>query len=258
MDTDLRTGKVTLSFQPEVLPKVQSVSFAGNEAVANTELNSALNPIMANADYTDRRFATAVELNLRPVYEQHGYYRVKLTPGSPVWTDAGVSVGVTITEGAPYQLGKVDLIGDDLPTDAMLAAAKFPAGKLANWEQIQNGIWELEKVVKRTGFFQAAASSERYYDDTAHVLDLRVRLNKGPLYRFGEIRFTGLSPDLEAQARRLWKPKTGDPYDYAYQTEFFQAFSRMVDFHGFRKHDVKVQKGAGDYVMDINLIFEMR
>jgi len=39
----------------------------------------------------------------------------------------------------------------------------------------------MEKVVKRTGFFEAAASPDRIFDDTAHVLDLKIRIAKGPL-----------------------------------------------------------------------------
>jgi len=258
METDLKTRKLNPSFQPEVLPKVQSVTFTGNERVASTELASVLNPIVANSDYTDRKFASAVELNLRPVYEQHGYYRVKFAPVGPQWTDAGVSVSIAITEGAPYQPGKVDLVGDNLPIDAMISAAKFPKGKLANWKQIQEGIWEMEKVIKRTGFFEAAASPERSYDDAACVLDLRIRIDKGPLYHFGEVRVTGLSPDLEGRARGMWKPKAGDPYDYAYPNDFLQDFSRTVDFRNFRKYAAVAQRGAGDHVMDINLVFEVR
>ena len=140
----------------------------------------------------------------------------------------------------------------------MLAAAKFPTGELANWKLIQEGIWAMEKVVKRTGFLDARASADRTYDDTAHMLALRVRIAKGPLYHFGEIRITGLSPDLQERARRIWQPKAGDPYDYGYTSEFFQAFSRVVDFRAFRKYDAKATKGAGDHVMDINLVFEGR
>ena len=258
MENDFRTGKLTSSFQPEVLPRVHSVGFTGNQVIASGELGPALNRVVANAEYTDRRFAVAVDLNLRPVYEQHGYYRVRFVPSPPQWTDGGVSVVVGITEGSPYQLGNVEVLGENLPLDAMVSAAKFPKGKLANWTQIQEGIWEMEKVVKRMGFFEATASPNRSYDDAAHVLELRIRVNKGPLYHFGEIRITGLGPDLEGRARRTWKPKPGDPYDYGYPNEFFQAFSRTVDFRNFRKFNAVVQKAAGNYVMDVNLVFETR
>ncbi len=159
MEADLKTRRMTVSFQPEVLPRIQSVAFTGNQAIAAAELSSALNRVVANEGYTQRKFAALVELNLRPLYEQYGYYRVQFAPGGPQWTDAGVSLTVGITEGPPYQLGKVDLIGDNLPVDAMLSAAKLPTGKAANWRQIQQGIWDMERVVKRTGFFEAAASA---------------------------------------------------------------------------------------------------
>ena len=255
---DLNTHKLTLSFQPAVLPRVQSVAFTGNQAVDSKELGSVLNRIVADSGYTDRAFASAVELNLRPVYEEHGYYRVVLAPGNPVWTDSGVSVNVAVAEGAPYRLGNVELLGDDLPASTMLSAAQFPKGKLANWKQIQDGIWEMERIVKRTGYFEAAAAPDRSYDDAAHTLDLRIRTVKGPLYHFGEVRITGLAPNLAERAKRMWKPKLGDPYDYSYPNEFLQAFSGTVDFRNFSKHEAVVQKGEGDHVMDINLVFEPR
>ena len=57
---------------------------------------------------------------------------------------------------------------------------------------------------------------------------------------------------------RLWRPKTGDPYDYAYPHEFLRAFSRTVDFRNFRKYETNAQKGTGDHVMDINVVFVAR
>ena len=145
VEDDLKTGKLSLSFQPEVLPSLRSVAFAGNQSVAVGELSALLNPIVSSIGYTDRSFAAAIELNLRPVYEQHEYYRVRFAPSSPQWTDAGIIVTVAINEGAPFQLGSVELLGENLPVDAMASATKFPKGKLANWKQIQEGIWEAER-----------------------------------------------------------------------------------------------------------------
>jgi outer membrane protein assembly factor BamA len=258
METDVKTRALVLSFEPEVLPRVQSVAFTGNQAVPSTDLTNALNAVVLNSEYTGRKFASLVDLNLRPVYEEHGYYRVQFAPGAPEWKEGGVAVQIAIQEGAPYTLGRVDLDGPDLPADRMMAAAKLPIGALANWKQIQSGIWDMERVVKRTGFFEAVAISDRLYDDPSHVLNLRVRIKKGPIYRFGEIRMTGLTAELEPQARALWKPKSGDPYDYAYASEFLKAFSGSADLRGFRKIDAKTRRGAADHVMDIELVFEPR
>ncbi len=258
VETDFKTRKLLLSFQPETLPRVVNFSFTGNSVVGAEALGAVLKKIVADTDYTERKFAAAVEMNLRPVYEERGYYRVRLVPGAPQWVAGGVSVNVAVAEGAQYQLGKVELVGDSLPVEAMMSVGRLPVGRLANWRQIQEGMWEMEKVVRRTGYFQARSSDERSYDDAAHVLNLRVVVSKGPLYRWGEIRFTGLGGEVEAAARKTWQPKSGDPYDYGYPNEFLQAFSRVVNFGQFRKYEAVTKKGAGDFVMDVDVTFAAR
>lgn len=258
METDLTKQNLTLSFQPEVLPRVQSVVFEGNQAVSAGELAAALDKILAGVGYTDRGFARAVELNVRPVYEEHGYYRVQFAPSAPEWKEGGVAVKVGVKEGALFQLGTVEFVGAELPVEKMMAAGKFPLGKTANGKQIQQGIWEAERVLKTGGYFDAAGKTERTFDDGAHVLNLRVRIEKGPLYRFGALRIRGLSADQEGKARKLWKLKAGDPYDLTYVSTFFQSFGQAVDMRSFRKTEVQSKKGAGEHVQDVELVFEAR
>jgi outer membrane protein assembly factor BamA len=255
LESDLKTRAMIASFQPENLPRLSSIAFAGNRAVASADLNAVLNPILAEQGYTDRRFADAIEMNLRPLYEERGLYRVRFAPGASKWTDAGVSVAVEISEGESYKLGKVEIAGEDLPVNTMLAAGKLPAGGLANWKQIQSGIWDMEKVVKRTGFMDATALPERIFRDEERVLDLRISVQKGDLYRYGEIRISGLTPALEQKARQMLRIKSGDPFDYGYPSEFIQTFSRAVDLSDYRKLDATVKDGAGEHVRDVTLVF---
>ena len=273
LETDFATRKLVISFQPEVLPHLLSVAFTGNRAIASSALNALLNRTAINQNYTRRSFAAALELNLRPLYEERGFYRVRFAPSAPQWSEpgiagsgiagsgiagSGVTVSVAISEGEAYQLGKVQLLGEDLPSDAMLAAAKFQSGRLANGSEIQKSLWAMERVVRRTGFFTATALPEPSFDDAARILTLRVRIAKGPLYHFGAVGFTGLNPAQEAIARRLWRPKPGDPYDFLYTSEFFQALAREADLHAFRKYDAVVRPAPGDHVMNLTLVFELR
>jgi outer membrane protein assembly factor BamA len=260
MESDLTKNEMMVSFQPEGLPAVRSVAFTGNQTVASGKLESALSPVLGNPGfrYTERKLTEAVELNLRPVYEEYGLYRVRFAPSEPRWVETGVDLTIAITEGSPYQLGKVEITGEDLPLEAMVSAAKFPKGKLANWKKIQESVWEMEKVLKRRGFLAVSSVFERSFDDAGRALDLRVKVSKGPVYRLGEVRVTGLSPELEGKARRVWKPKAGEPYDYAYPNDFFQEFSKTVDFGGFRKYKADMQMRANEPVIDINLVFERR
>ena len=186
-------------------------------------------------------------------------YRVKF-PGVTAQNvdSSSVAVTVAIEEGAKFNLGEVHIIGNDLPIDAMLAAAGFKKGKVANWTEIQNGIWAMEKPVKRTGYFDAAAKPERVLHDDERIVELNISFYKGPLYHFGQLRISGLSPDLEAKARKTWKMESGNPYDYAYAGDFIREFSKSVDFRQFKKYDVKAQRGSGDHVMDVTLMFEQK
>jgi len=257
-------GKSNISFQPDPLPRIAAISFTGQSELTSEQLADLIPKDMREQGYTDRSFRQAVELNLRRAYEEHGMYRVRF-PGitaqrEPGWT---VSVTTSIEEGAKFTLGEVqvsgdNVLGDQLPIDAMLKAAKFRKGELANWTQIQNSIWELEKPVKRLGYFHAAATAQRIYHDDQHILDLKISMNLGPIHKFGQLQITGLPPDLEAQARKTWSLKPGDPFDYDYPRDFLQSLFRSVDSRQFKKYSVKLQPGAGDNVMDFALIFEPR
>ncbi len=258
METDFYSRRTLLSFQPETLPRIAQVDFTGNHSVPSAELHAALDKIVLNEGYTERSFANLVDQNLRRLYERRGLYRVRFAPGRPRITDEPLALTVAIDEGEPYTLGRVEIAGADLPADAMLRAARFPTEKLANWQQIQEGIWEAEKVVKRTGFYAAAARAERLFDDPSRVLNLRLTVAKGPLFRMGQVRFTGLTPDQEASARAAWKRKPGDSFDYAYSSEYELELLRILDTRKMRKVDVKEHIDQSTHVVDFDIVFVPR
>jgi len=246
-----------LSFQPDVLPRVGAMTFTGNREFSAEELLGIMNKVAAGQEYTDRRYRTYVELNLRPAYETRGMYRVQF-PAIVAQESAPLSVVVatTIVEGAKYTLGNVRILGDSLPLEGMVKAGALRSQSLANWTEIQNGIWEMEKVVRRTGYFESRIAPHRIFHDDQRVLDLDLAVSKGPLYRYGEVSMIGLPASLESKLRSMWKPRTGEPYDYGYPNEFLQSLARSAEARQIKKMDAKAQKGSGDHVMDIKLTFE--
>lgn len=252
-------GKSSLSFQPEQLPRIVAIDFSGQSELTSQELMGLIPKDVREQGYTDRTFRRAVELNLRRAYEERGMYRVRF-PSITARRESGWAVSVTtsVEEGAKFTLGDVQIVGDKLPVDAMLKAAKFHKGQIANWTEIQNSIWELERPVKRIGYYHAAARPERILHDDQHVLDLKIAFNLGQFYTFGQLRITGLTPNQEAQARKIWDLTSGAVFDYDYPRNFFPAFFRSVDSHQFKKFNVTTQKGSGENVMDFVLSFEPR
>ncbi len=251
-------GKSNVSFQPDPLPRIEAMNFMGASALTPAQLADLIPKDVREQGYTDRGFHQAVELNLRRAYEERGRYRVRFASitaqREPGWA---VSVTTSVEEGPKFTLGEVQVQGDKLPLDAMLEAAKFRKGQIANWTEIQNSIWELEKPVKRLGYLNASAKPERIFHDEQRVLDVRLSVSLGPLYRFGQLRITGLTPELEAEARKVWSLNPGDPFNYEYPNDFSQVFFRTVGSTKF-KFKTKMQKGSGENVMDFALAFEPR
>jgi hypothetical protein len=52
---------------------------------------------------------------------------------------------------------------------------------------IQNGIYQMEKELKRVGYYEALAKPERKLDDSAYSLNLRIAFHTGPVYHFGDV-----------------------------------------------------------------------
>jgi outer membrane protein assembly factor BamA len=259
MEADLASRKTIVSFQPETLPRIASMTFTGQHDMTAEELTGLLQNFVADQGYTDRHFRDAVEMNLRRAYEERGMYRVRF-PSVTSRKAAASTVIVTtaVEEGPKFTLGDVELVGDKLPVEAMLKAAKFKKGKVANWTEIQNGIWELERPLKRTGYFDAVAKAERVLHDDQRVLDIRIPFYMGPFYHFGQLHITGLTAALESQARKMWKLQPGDPFDYDYPRDFFRAFFASVDSRQFKKFAANMQNAAGDHIKDFTLVFEPR
>ncbi|HUB82368.1 MAG TPA: hypothetical protein VMB03_26405 [Bryobacteraceae bacterium] len=257
LESDLRTGRNLISFQPATLPHIAALNFIGQHELTSEALNGVLAKLIADEGYTDRRFRQLVEINLRREYEDHGMYRVAFPKITAQKTSPGnVTVTTAIDEGPQFKLGEVTFVGNNLPREAMFQAAQFKKDQIANWSEIQKSIWEAEKPVKRTGYFQASARPERIFHDDQLRLDLKIPFALGPMFYAGKLTIIGLAPDDEAKARKLWKLRIGDPYDYEYPAEFLKAFVPSVSTE-FRRITPTTQPRPNN-VMDFMLLFEMK
>src|SRR5260370_33552989 len=108
--------RLVISFQPANLPRIASMSFTGNQELASADLARIMQKVAAGEGYTDRRFRSFTELNLRPAYEEHGMYRVKFPGVTAQHVDSSsVAVTAAIEEVAKVNLVKAHIIGNDLP-----------------------------------------------------------------------------------------------------------------------------------------------
>jgi len=228
-ESDLARGTMSVVFVPANLPKIGEVVFSGNQVLDNATLQRAIVLVAPGQDYTDRLFGRMLELNLRPLYEERGRLTVsfpKFAIAEP--TAASSTVNVEINEGPAWTLGKVGLQGDGLPVDEMMQAAKFPEGQLANWKQILECVNTAEKALRRHGYLHAASRPVRSLHENGNVVDLTVQVCKGDQFLFAGLQINGFSPELERQARKLWKLAENGPMDAGYVNEYVRSMLQAL------------------------------
>jgi hypothetical protein len=182
-------------------------------------------------------------------------YRVRFAPvASRQESPTSMAVTIPIEEGAKYTLGDVDLVGDNMPREAMLKSAKLPNGQIANWMLIQNGIYQMEKELKRVGYYEALAKPERKLDDSAHSLNLRIAFHTGPVYHYGDVVFKGLNAGVESKARTLWNPP-GNVWDLLYTSQFLGEFKKDP---ALRNWKVKVGERASPQTQLVTAVMEFQ
>ena len=240
-----RGSAVEVSLQPEVLPRIGSLTFSGQEEFTSDELGKIFRKATAPEGYTDRGFRKLLDFNVRRAYEDRGMYRVRFLSVTPQFTDSSsVTVTVRVEDGPRFTLGDVQLIGEGLPAEPMLGAAKLKKGQTANRAQIQQGIWAMESIVKRTGFFEATALPERNLDDSRRVLNLKVPFQMGPLYHSAN----SVSPAFPRRRKRRRGEsgdlRPGDPFDYAYPTDFLALFSQALKLERQPAMEIKMTPGT--------------
>lgn len=190
--------------------EVVSIDFAGNQAISDAELESAVlthssscPPLLAltcalgidwgrNRAYLSRRTLDADAENLRIFYQARGFRAVNIVPEVMSRDDGTVAVTFRIREGAPYRVGEIALTGDSLPPEVGLAdALPFGVGDPLSPLLLLETTDTLTLRLRNAGYawaevfdgFRRAAGS-----DTASV---SYRVELGPRTVFGPVQVIG-------------------------------------------------------------------
>lgn len=216
--------KYEAQFHPAAgLPNVALVTFEGNKAVRDTELQNAIAAVAFGQPYTESNFRLLLESQVAPVYEKSGYLRVKFpsittTPSVQV---KGVDVKVAVEEGEQYKLGDVTVIGAMADQSKhILRVAKIPPMKVVDFDQIRSAIVRIKGALRHEGYLDVEVSLDREINDEKKIVNLVLVPQPGPQYTFGKLQVKGLGLDSVAAVEKAWVLKKGDPYPGEYPSYF--------------------------------------
>jgi outer membrane protein insertion porin family len=164
----------------------------------------------------------------------------------------GVVVHVTVEEGVPYKLRKVSLTG---AAPELLGNAKLKTGGVVNFDEVNQGLERVKTELKREGYMQAQASTDRVVDDQNRMVDVVLQVDPGPLFTMGKLSIEGLDLHGEPAVRKLWGVQEGKPFNSKYPDYFLDRIREdgMFDGLGATKASTKVDDVT--HVVDVTLTF---
>jgi outer membrane protein insertion porin family len=165
---------------------------------------------------------------IRPSYQKQGYLRAKLGPpeirltGNPNQKlPEQIPVFVPITPGPIYRWKGVEWTGNSLLSNTTLASdLGLKPGDVADGMAIEAGFDRIREEYAHVGYLEAKVDPVASYDDQAHTLFYRVRIDEGSSYKFGSLTITGLSPAAEKRLRDAWTIPKGELFDKTTYEEF--------------------------------------
>ncbi len=119
--------------------------------------------------------------------------------------EAGQRLVVEIEMGPVTVVGEVAIEGGEAK---WIENAGYVKGEAAESRKLNRAMGKVIEAARNEGFLMASARSTNVLRDGR--LDVALSMDKGPLFRFGELKIEGLSAQGETRARKLWQLKAGE------------------------------------------------
>lgn len=257
-------GKIEIVIQPSFLPSVAEIAFTGNKAIPTQQLREAAAGPAVGAVFTEPKFREILENSVRPQYEAIGRLRVDWTKIEvvPAKGVKGLAVNVQVNEGDEFKLRHV-VIGKPDSEDkaafnetALVKVGGFETDQVANFNKIKAGVSLIEQSLRKRGYLEVKSKMDRTIDDAAKAVDIKLTIDPGPLFTFGQLNITGLDIESEPVIRKLWALKKGQPFNIEYPDFFLDKIRADGVFDNLGRTKSVIDQNPGNGNVDVTLIFE--
>jgi outer membrane protein assembly factor BamA len=150
-----------------------------------------------------------------------------------------IPVFIPITPGPVYKWKGVEWSGNSLLASTTLTSdLGLKDGDIADGMAIEAGLDRVREEYGHVGYLDAKIDLQPLYDDQAHTLFYRVRIEEGKAYKFDALTITGLSPTAEKRLRDAWTIPQGELFDKAiFEELLIKLETKPVEiFHNLPVH----------------------
>jgi outer membrane protein insertion porin family len=208
--------------------RIRDLTFPGADATQVPALEAAGRRLL-ELPYQRATTTGYIELNLRPVYLEHGYLKAQFgqpavtlvvdSPSEPV-----VSLAIPVTAGPQYRLGAVLWSGNKaIASKELDRLVKTKPGEPANLVQMHRDLEAVHALYVKSGYLRQTAREIPRFDESIQMATFEVQVSEEGQYKFASLSLTGLEPQVRDLVREEWKMREGEPYDPGYIKTFLSA-----------------------------------
>src|SRR5947207_1610981 len=251
----LPNNEVNVIFQVNEHAKitVKEVRFVGNRAASASMLKDAMltqegSPfsfLTGAGTYREDAFQRD-EIVLQGLYFDMGYIYVKFgKPAIELSPDKRyIFITMTIEEGDPFDVGKIDVSGDLLrPKQELLAMIETRPGDRFSKTRLQNDMNRLLDVYKDQGYAYANVTPDTAVDAERKIVDLTYVFQKGQPVSIEKIEVVGNTKTRDKVIRREMRIAEGDLYN---GTKVRASKARVTALGFFDSVEINQKRGSTD------------
>ncbi|MBP1710416.1 MAG: outer membrane protein [Deltaproteobacteria bacterium] len=237
---------------------IRSIEFEGNEAFTAKELLKQMSTKKRTilGFFTDDGILQSNEMKqdvqkISSFYFNNGFINSQV--GEPVIThDAkGIYIKITVQEGKRYNVGKVELSGDELkrPREELFALLNTKEGKHYSREGVMKDIEIITVAANDEGYAHADVNPNVVTRDAEQLVDINLQLNKGELVHISRIGISGNTVTRDKVIRRQLAIVEGDLYS---SSKLKKSHSNLTQLQYFEEVDFQTEKTPNNK-MDLNI-----
>ncbi|MGC1615404.1 MAG: POTRA domain-containing protein, partial [Candidatus Acidiferrum sp.] len=224
-------GNVQQFHVQDVSLYIASVEF-GDPALSSSRVVQQQLSVLQGKPYSRMTIDLFLSEQVRPLYLERGYLRVKLGPpqvrltGNPNQKlPEQLPIFVPVATGAVYHWKEAQWSGNSVLSSITLSGELgLKPGDVANGMQIQAGWDRAGEEYGHRGYLEAKMDPVASYDDQSQTVSYAVPVVEGVQYHFSTMVLTGLSLDAERLLLQKWPMEAGAIFD---KTAFEQFLIKL-------------------------------
>ena len=256
---------VTFQIREYAEVKVKRVTFLGNEALSDQELQGIMVTREGNflslftemGAFREADFEEDLQ-RLTAFYYEHGYVQVQVEmPTLRLSPDKEhLYITVRIEEGPQHFAGDIDVAGDLLDDrEKLLEMTGLGDEEVFRYGALQEDMMRLQRFYQDAGYANAQVLPQEQIDPETRKVDVTYHITKGEKVRVGRIEIAGNTTTRDQVIRRELAIAEGDWYSASGIERSQQRIQRLGFFEGV---DVTSQQTDQPGVVDLQVRVEER